>query len=76
MLKVGKSLYVPCDKVLACIEKKSRNSNEILQLAKENNKWLDATNGKATKALVVLLDGSIVTASLTVDTLVTRLENN
>ncbi len=75
MLKIGKSVYVPCDKVLACIEKKSRNSNDMLTIAKENHKYIDATNGKATKTLILLDDGTVVTASVTVETIINRCEN-
>lgn len=75
MLKVGKSVYVPSEKVLACVEKKSRNSNEILTIAKDNKKYIDATNGKAVKTLVLLEDGYVVTASVTVETIISRCES-
>lgn len=73
LVKISKSVYIPEEKILSICEYHSRNSTNILKRAKENNKWIDATNAKATKCLIILTNEYVITSAFSVDTIADRI---
>lgn len=75
VLKISKSLYVPMNRVIACLEKHSRNSEGIIKMAKAENRWIDGTCGKATKSIIIMDDNSIISSPFGIDTMYLRMVN-
>lgn len=75
VLKISKSLYVPMNRIIACMEKRSRNSEGIIKMAKAENRWIDGTCGKATKSIILMDDKSVISSPFGIDTMYSRLIN-
>lgn len=74
MLHVGYKNYVSKDKILAITRADSAPLRRIRLAMRNENKLVECTNGKETKSLIFLRDGTIVASANTTKTLKENME--
>lgn len=72
LVNIGFGNVVNADKVLAIIHPDSAPAKRMVQRAREAERLVDATQGRKTKAVILLESNHIVTSALQPDTLTVR----
>lgn len=75
LVNIGFGNVVNFDKVTAIINPDSAPAKRLIQRAKEEERMIDATQGRRTKAVLIMENNKIVLSSLQPDTLVGRQKN-
>lgn len=75
MINIGFGNYVAKSKIVAVISPESAPVKRLISSAKANDKLVDATYGRSTRAVIVTESGQIILASIVPDTLAGRFED-
>lgn len=75
-INVGFGSVVMVDKVIAIVNPDSAPIKRMIQNAREQEKLIDATFGRKTRAVIFMTSGHIMLSGIQVETIVSRLENN
>ena len=73
VINVGYGNMVNADKVVAIIKPEAAPVKRMIQNAKDSGQALDATCGRKTKSVIVLVNGCIMLSALLPDTIATRI---
>lgn len=76
LVNIGFGNVVNFDQVTAIINPDSAPAKRLIQRAKEEERIIDATQGRRTKAVLIMENNKIVLSSLQPDTLVGRQKND
>ena len=76
LINIGFGNFVNFDKVMAIVNPDSAPSKRLVQQAKEEERIIDATQGRRTKAILVLESNHIVLSALQPDTLTGRQQSD
>ncbi len=71
---IGFGNLVHTDKIVAVIAPDSAPAKRIVQKAKEDERIIDATQGRRTRSVLIMEGNQIVLSSLQTDTLLGRFE--
>jgi len=72
LIHIGFGNMINADKIIAIVCPDSAPVKRMVQGAKEGRTAIDATQGRKTKAVLVMENGSVVLAALTPETLAGR----
>ena len=72
LIHIGFGNMINADKIIAIVGPDSAPIKRMVQGAKEQGTAIDATQGRKTKAVVVMENGSVVLSALMPETLVGR----
>ncbi|PKM50648.1 MAG: hypothetical protein CVV02_10205 [Firmicutes bacterium HGW-Firmicutes-7] len=75
-INIGFGSVVMVDKVISIVNPESAPIKRMIQSAREQEKLIDATFGRKTRAVIIMTTGHIMLAGIQVETIVSRLENN
>lgn len=75
-INIGFGSVVMVDKVIAIVNPDSAPIKRMIQNAREQEKLIDATFGRKTRAVIFTTSGHIMLSGIQVETIVSRLENN
>ncbi len=75
-LNIGFGNSVNTDKIICMISPDSAPAKRLIQAAKDSGLIIDATQGRKTKAVIVMENNSIVLSALQPDTLSSRYHDN
>ncbi len=64
---------ISANRIEAILAPGSACTKRMIKAAKENQRYLDLTSGRTTKALILLEDGKLIGCALTPRTIVTRI---
>ena len=74
-LNIGFDNMVATNKIVAIISPDGASVKRLIQYAKENHCFVDATTGRKTRSVIVTSDGYIFLSAIQSDTLVSRLDD-
>jgi regulator of extracellular matrix RemA (YlzA/DUF370 family) len=74
MLHVGNGNYVAKDKILAITLAESAPMRRKRMIAEDKDMLIDCTAGKKTRTLIHLIDGFIVSSSISPESLISRID--
>ncbi len=72
-LNIGYGNYIACRRILSVLQPDSAPVKRLKEEARSKGKLIDATQGRRTRALIVLDTGHLVLSGIQTDTLVQRL---
>lgn len=72
LMNIGFGNMMNTDKILCIITPDSAPAKRQIQRAKEENRLIDATQGRRTRAIIFTVDDRLVTSALQPDTLAGR----
>ncbi|MBQ1488000.1 MAG: DUF370 domain-containing protein [Lachnospiraceae bacterium] len=72
---IGYGNMVNVDRVDAIVSPEAAPVKRLVQHAKENGTAVDATQGRKTKAVLIMADGQVVLSALLPETITSRNEN-
>lgn len=72
---IGYGNMVNVDRVDAIVSPEAAPVKRLVQHAKENGTAVDATQGRKTKAVLIMADGQVVLSALLPETITARSEN-
>lgn len=72
LIHIGFGNMINAEKIIAIVSPDSAPIKRMVQGAKENRTAIDATQGRKTKAVLVMENGSVVLSALTPETLAGR----
>lgn len=75
-INIGFGNIVNSDMIVAIVSPDSAPSKRLLQKNKEENRIIDATQGRRTKSLIVTTTGNLVLSALLPDTIAARAKEN
>ncbi|PKM96050.1 MAG: hypothetical protein CVU84_04425 [Firmicutes bacterium HGW-Firmicutes-1] len=75
-INIGFGSVVMVDKVISIVNPESAPIKRMIQSAREQDKLIDATFGRKTRAVIIMTTGHIMLSGIQVETIVSRLENN
>ncbi len=75
LINIGYGNVVNADKVLAVIRPEAAPVKRMVQAAKDNNNYVDATCGRKCKAVIVSEHGRVVLSALLPETIAGRVNN-
>jgi extracellular matrix regulatory protein A len=75
LLNVGFGNFVAADRVLAILNPESSPMKRLREEAKSRGYLVDGTQGRKTRALVLLDSGNLILSGVQADTLANRLES-
>ena len=75
-VNIGFGNIVSAARIVAIISPDSAPSKRLIQTAKDDGRAIDATQGRRTRAVLVMDDGHIVLSALLPETIASRLENH
>jgi len=73
LLHVGFSNFIVSDRIVSLTTPNSAPIRRAVQTAKDNSKLIDLTNGRKSKAVIFMENGSIILSALNTDTLSMRI---
>ncbi|HHT86701.1 MAG TPA: DUF370 domain-containing protein [Clostridiales bacterium] len=73
---IGFNNAVLTEKIIAIVNPDSNPTRRIINDARNNGKLVDATEGRRTRAVLVMDGGLIVLSALMPETIVARIEND
>lgn len=76
MINIGFGSVVMVDKIVSIINPDSAPIKRMIQAAREQDRLVDATFGRKTRAVILTTCGQIVLSGIQVETIVSRFENN
>lgn len=74
-IHIGFGNLVNTDKIIAVVSPDSAPVKRLIQHAKENGTAIDATQGRKTKAVLVMEDNKLVLSALLPDTIGNRVQS-
>jgi regulator of extracellular matrix RemA (YlzA/DUF370 family) len=72
LLNVGFGNSVVANRVIAIVSPNTSPSRRLREKAKEENRLIDATQGRKTRSIIILDSNHVVLSSLQVDTMIQR----
>ncbi|MBE6015925.1 MAG: DUF370 domain-containing protein [Lachnospiraceae bacterium] len=72
LINIGFGNVINTDKIITIISPDSAPAKRLIQRSKENERSIDATQGRKTKAVILTTEGYIVLSALTPETLALR----
>ena len=75
MVNVGFGNVVNTDKIIAVIAADSAPSKRIIQKAREENRVIDATQGRKTQSILISDSNHIILSAFLPETILGRMEN-
>ena len=75
LVNIGFGNMVSSDKIIAIMSPDSAPAKRQVQMAKENNTLIDATQGRKTKSIIFTLGDRLILSALQPDTLAGRYHN-
>ena len=72
LIHIGFGNVVNSEKIISIVSPDAAPIKRMVQKAKENGTVIDATQGRKTKAVIVMENGCIVLSALITDTIVKR----
>lgn len=72
LVNIGFGNIVNFNKVISVINPDSAPAKRMIQSAKENDRIIDATQGRKTKALIIVESGQVILSALQPETLAGR----
>ncbi len=75
LVNIGFGNLVNADKVLAVVSPDAAPVKRMISRAKEDGTLIDATQGRRTKAVLVLEEGRLLLSALQADTLLRRFQS-
>lgn len=72
LINIGFGNIINADKIVAMVTPDSAPSKRLVQTSRENGSVVDATQGRRTRAIIVMDSGHIVLSSLLPDTIAGR----
>lgn len=76
MISIGYGNFVNAEKVVAVVSNDAAPVKRMIQMAKEQERIVDATHGKKTKSVIVTESNYVVLSALLPETLQSRFEHN
>ena len=76
MVNVGFGNVVSADRIIAIMTPDSAQTKRVVAHAKEENKFLDATHGRRTRAVIVTDSGNVIVSGLMPVTIGDRMARN
>ena len=76
LLHIGFGNVVNADKIISIVSPEAAPIKRMVQKAKEEGTAIDATQGRKTKAVIVMENGQLVLSALLPDTIVGRCMEN
>ena len=76
LIHIGFGNLVNADKIISIVSPEAAPVKRIAQRAKEENRCIDASAGRKTKAVIVMEDGSVVLSALLPETIRGRAAEN
>lgn len=76
MINIGYGNFMNAEKVVAVVSNDAAPVKRMIQIAKEQDRIIDATHGKKTKSVIVTESHHIVLSALLPETLQSRFEHN
>jgi regulator of extracellular matrix RemA (YlzA/DUF370 family) len=74
-ISIGYGNFVDVNKVNAILKPGSAPMRKLKELKREENKLVDATFGKPTRAFVLLENGTLIMSAISTQTLIERFDN-
>ncbi len=72
LIHIGFGNVVNIDKIISVVSPDAAPIKRLVQKAKEDGTVIDATQGRKTKAVIVMENGQVVLSALMTDTIVRR----
>ncbi len=72
LINIGFGNVINTDKIITIISPDSAPAKRLIQRSKENERSIDATQGRKTKAVILTVEDYIVLSALTPETLALR----
>ena len=76
LMNIGFGNAVNTDKVVAVVNPDAAPIKRMVQQAKENGRVIDATQGRKTKAVIIMENGRLVLSALQPETIAGRLNQD
>lgn len=76
LINIGFGSVVMIDKIVSIVNPDSAPIKRLVQNARENDKLVDATYGRKTRAVIITSTGQIILSGIQVETIAGRMENN
>ena len=76
LMNIGFGNVVNTDKIISIVTADSAPAKRMIQKAKEQENLIDATQGRRTKSVIFMENGSLVLSALQPDTLSLRFNQN
>lgn len=76
ILGIGHNNYIPKERISMILRSGSRPAKSLTSKAREQDRLIDAANGKKRRSIIITTDGFLVLSSLTTDTLYKRFLKN
>jgi len=74
-IKIGFGNVVSRNRVIAVVSSGSSPIKRLRETAKDENRLIDATEGRKTRSVIVMDSGHIVLSALNSDTIIARMED-
>ncbi len=74
-IKIGFGNVVSRNRVVAVVSSGSSPIKRLRETAKDENRLIDATEGRKTRSVIVMDSGHIVLSALNSDTIIARMED-
>lgn len=75
-INIGFGSVVSANKIISIVNPESAPIKRMIQNARENEKLIDATFGRKTRAVIITDSGHVVLSGIQVETIVSRFEND
>lgn len=75
LVNIGFGNIINADKIVTMVTPDSAPSKRLVQTAKEEGRIIDATQGRRTRAVIVMDSGNVVLSSLLPDTIAGRINS-
>lgn len=76
LINIGFGNAVMAERVIAVITPASASGKRLREDARENNKLIDATHGRKTRAIIIMDSDHIILSAMQPETLANRLTNS
>jgi len=76
LINIGFGSFVMIDKIISIVNPDSAPIKRLVQNARENDRLIDATYGRKTRAVIIISTGQIILSGIQVETIAGRMENN
>ncbi len=76
LINIGFGSVVMIDKIISIVNPDSAPIKRLVQNARENDRLIDATYGRKTRAVIIISTGQIILSGIQVETIAGRMENN
>ena len=74
LINIGFNNVVVADKVVAVVSADGAPSRRLIDAARKANKFVDATAGRKTRAILIMRDDQVLLSGIAPETLAVRIE--